>query len=271
MSPLRRLARHLVSPGREPGPTPTEMLVLRTLCHELRPPVSTLGSLLRALDRESAVPPGPAVHPGPGTPSGPGTRAGPADGQPDAGDDRQALARLAAAHTRHLEDLLRHAAAIAEGLSGSADDTPPVALAEVLPTATAVVPAGRLEVRVDEDAGRWPVHPRHTRQILINLLGNALRHGPPGGQITVLARTRGRSLLLIVRDEGSMTAELAHALRRDAAPAGMHGLGLWLVRQLAQRHGGSVTARPAVPSGVAVCVSLPRRAGLSRRGHRLAR
>ncbi|MDR7276832.1 sensor histidine kinase [Catenuloplanes atrovinosus] len=244
---LWRLAKRLV-PGRaRPGAvTAGEMLVLRTLCHELRPPVSTLGSLLRALDRETDPPARGA-------------------------DDSHALARLAAAHTRHLEELLRHAADIAEGLSRAPDDAATVPLGRLLPELAATVPDGRLDLRVGAAAARWPVHPRHTRQILMNLLANAVRHGPADGRITLLARTGARSLRLMVCDEGEVTAELTAALRRDAAPAGMHGLGLWLVRQLARRHGGSVHARPVVPSGVAVCVLLPRRPGLSRRGQRLAR
>ncbi|GAB7046327.1 sensor histidine kinase [Catenuloplanes indicus] len=314
VSPLLRLARRLVPPrGRaadagsgaatdpatDPGARPAadpgdrsmeagppgEMLVLRALCHELRPPVTMLGSLLRALDREDGADDGDdvgretghrrAATAGPGR-SGPVHRPG--DGpeagtgpDPRAGDDRRALARLAVAHTRHLDELLRHAAAIVEGLSEPPDDTTTAALGRIVPAVAATVPDGRLSVRVSASAARTRVHPRHTRQILTNLLGNAVRHGPADGRITLHARTRGRSLLLIVCDEGSPTPELARALRRDAPPAGMHGLGLWLVRQLAQRHGGRAFARRTVPAGVAVGVLLPRPGGLSRRGHRLAR
>ncbi|WP_306828387.1 sensor histidine kinase [Catenuloplanes nepalensis] len=236
---LRRLARRFVPRRAGHGVVPGgETLMLRALCHELRPPVSTLGSLLRTLDREAT--------------------------------SSEATA-LAAAHTRHLDELLRHAAAIAEGLSAAPGDAAPATLAQVLPAVAATVPDGRLTVRVSAAAARCPVPARHTRQILINLLGNAVRHGPADGRVTVRARTHGRFLLLMVCDEGEPTAALAEALRPGAAPAGMHGLGLWLVRQLAQRHGGRVFARPLVPSGAAVGVVLPVRAGLTRRGHRLAR
>jgi two-component system, OmpR family, sensor kinase len=227
---LRRLARRLIAgPRRTDPPLSGEMLVLRTLCHELRPPVSTLGALLRALD------------------------AG-------AGPDTDGLARLAVAHTRHLDELLRQAAGLADGLRDEADDdADAAALSAILPEVTATVPPGRLELRVSDAAADCLVHARRTRQILINLLGNAVRHGPRDGRITLLARARGTSLLLTVHDEGAMTAELDHALRRGTAPAGMHGLGLWLVRQLVRHDGGSVHARPVSPGGVAVCARLPRR------------
>lgn len=74
---------------------------------------------------------------------------------------------------------------------------------------------------------------------LDNLLNNARRHNPPGCQICVTARRAGQQLCLTVRDngEGYPQAVLDNLgdTRQDNAP---HILGLYLVQQIAQAHGG---------------------------------
>ena len=57
---------------------------------------------------------------------------------------------------------------------------------------TDVAPTG-LVARVD----RGRLH-----QVLVNLLDNAARHGPPGGVVTVVARTEGERMVLEISDEG---------------------------------------------------------------------
>jgi signal transduction histidine kinase len=211
---------------RPPEPDPA-LLLLRSVCHELRPPVAILTSLMRALEAQPS------------------------------GDRREQLARLAAEHASHAQAVLQQAAAAAQGLPDPADR--PVPLHRILPAVAATVPATRLAVSVSAAAGRCPVHPRQARQILINLLANAVRHSPPGGAIRLRGQVRGRRLRLTVADEGGPTPDLAWALRRRTPPAGTKGLGLWVVRQIAATHGGSVRARGLSPCGLAVEVTLPRR------------
>jgi K+-sensing histidine kinase KdpD len=212
--------------GRRPQPADPGLVLLRSVCHELRPPVSTLTSLVRALETQQSE------------------------------SARAELARLAGEHVAHAEAVLRQAAAAAYGMTGAAD--PPVPLHRILPVVSAAVPAGRLVVRLGRATGERLVHPQHAGQILINLLTNADRHGPADGLIRLTARAHRRGLRLTVADEGALTPDLTRALHQRTPPAGEKGLGLWVVRRLVSAHGGAMRARNLNPRGLAVEVTLGR-------------
>jgi len=222
---MSRLSRRWQTARRQ-QPADPGMVLLRSVCHELRPPVSTLTSLVHALE----------THPSESA--------------------RTELARLAGAHVAHAESVLRQAAAAAYGMTRAAE--PPIPFHRILPMVTATVPAERLRVRIGPAAGGQPVHPQHVGQILINLLTNAERHGPPGAPIQLEARTRRRRLRLTVTDGGSLTPALTRSLSRRTPPAGEKGLGLWVVRHLVATNGGTIRARNLAPRGLAVEVTLPR-------------
>jgi two-component system OmpR family sensor kinase/two-component system sensor histidine kinase BaeS len=116
--------------------------------------------------------------------------------------------------------------------------------------------AAARQVRLDLDLPAAPtvpisLDPMRIEQILGNLLSNALRHTPEGGQIHLkLASTPG-AVSLSVRDSGpGIPAEaLPHLFERfyraDKArsrEAGGSGLGLAIARQLAEAHGATLTA-----------------------------
>ena len=103
--------------------------------------------------------------------------------------------------------------------------------------------------------------PDRVRQVLHNLLSNALRHTPAGGQITVAAQptSDGQAVRVAVRDTGAGIApeDLPHVFDRfwRADPSrsregGGSGLGLAIARQLVEAHGGriGVDSRPGVGS-----------------------
>ncbi len=104
-------------------------------------------------------------------------------------------------------------------------------------------------------------------QIISNLLGNAVKYTPGGGSISVSVRRERDNAILQVRDSGiGMTPELAsHAfdlfVQGDRAldrRAGGLGIGLTLVKRLAELHGGTATAASAGPSqGSLFTVILP--------------
>jgi K+-sensing histidine kinase KdpD len=215
---MRRLNRSGVDPA---------MLVLRGVCHELRPPMTTLTALLDAL------------------------------GSQPAGPRRDQLAQLAAEHAAHAREVLDQAAAAAHGLTGPEDRIMP--LHRVLPAVTAVVPGERLAVAVTPRAARCAVRPRHLRQVLINLLVNADRYAPPGSTIRLTGRTAWNRLHLTVADQGRLTADLARALHRTAPPPDEKGLGVWITRHLVAAQGGTLRARQIAPRGMAIELSLPRR------------
>ncbi|MFD8013203.1 sensor histidine kinase [Streptomyces sp. NPDC058955] len=108
--------------------------------------------------------------------------------------------------------------------------------------------------------------PDRLRQALGNLVGNAVRHTPAGGSVTLeLARDGGR-VRIAVRDTGSgiPAADLPHLFdrfwRADAArgrATGGSGLGLSICRRIVADHGGTVEAASQVGTGSVFTVLLP--------------
>ncbi len=88
------------------------------------------------------------------------------------------------------------------------------------------------------------VDPVRVREILANLVGNALRHTPPGGSVTVAVIAGADEAVLEVRDtgEGIAPEDLGRVFDRfqRRADTGGSGLGLAIVRDLAAAHGGTV-------------------------------
>ncbi|WP_433796289.1 sensor histidine kinase [Actinoplanes sp. CA-252034] len=168
--------------------------------------------------------------------------------------DRAELTRLAAEHVAYAEAILGQAAGTVSGLP----DRPvaAVALGDLLPAVAVTAPADALTVSASRAALRWPVHPRNTQQILINLVSNAVRHAP--GPARLVARVRARHVRIAVTDRGDLTDGLPTALRRRTAPPDDRGLGLWVVRQLVAELGGTIRARPLAPTGLAMEATLPR-------------
>jgi signal transduction histidine kinase len=118
--------------------------------------------------------------------------------------------------------------------------------------------------------------PALLEQVLTNLLNNAAKYMERGGRIWVTAEAQGGDVVLRVRDSGiGIDPEmLPHVfdpfwqLERtlDHSRGGL-GLGLPLVRKLAELHGGSASAYSAGPGrGSEFVVRLPARAGVSGNG-----
>jgi signal transduction histidine kinase/CheY-like chemotaxis protein len=94
--------------------------------------------------------------------------------------------------------------------------------------------------------------PTRLEQIVANLLDNAIKYTPAGGSIAVVLRSEGGHAVLSVRDSGvGIAPELmpfvfdlfVQGTRALDRPQGGLGVGLALVRRLAEMHGGSVGAR----------------------------
>ncbi|WP_018812375.1 sensor histidine kinase [Salinispora pacifica] len=103
------------------------------------------------------------------------------------------------------------------------------------------------------------------RQVVQNLVGNAVRHTPPGTAVEVRVHRADADAVLVVRDEGpGLDAPgLAHAFDRfwradpgRAAPGGT-GLGLAIVRDIVEAHGGTVALDSAPGRGLTATVRLP--------------
>jgi signal transduction histidine kinase len=110
---------------------------------------------------------------------------------------------------------------------------------------------------VNADRGRL-------RQVLANLLDNAVKHTPSGGRISLEARSEGGDALFLVLDSGPGISpeDLPHVFDRlyrgDRSRSGRGlGLGLALARAIVEAHGGSIAAETG-SKGAVLKVRLPR-------------
>ena len=105
------------------------------------------------------------------------------------------------------------------------------------------------------------IDPVRVRQVLENLLDNALRHTPRGGTIRIEVGREGPAALFRVADTGrGIPAEaLPHVFDRfwKSADSGGSGLGLAIARGLVEAHGGKIRADSVVGRGTVVSFTLP--------------
>jgi heavy metal sensor kinase len=122
-----------------------------------------------------------------------------------------------------------------------------------------------IESRVPEGI-KASLDPLRLRQVIGNLLDNALRYTPRGGMVTFEAAHADGTLTLEVRDtgEGFPASFLPSAFepfaRPDTArsrPGGGTGLGLAIVRAVAEAHGGVAEARNLPQGGASVTLRIP--------------
>jgi signal transduction histidine kinase len=122
--------------------------------------------------------------------------------------------------------------------------------------------------RVTLDAGNgigWlDANQRRVKQVLFNLLTNAIKYTPPGGTVTLGAKRAGEEIELSVTDTGVGIAPEERAQMfgkfttgsRTSRTAGA-GLGLALVKNFIELHGGTVTLDTPQDGGTRVTCKLP--------------
>lgn len=107
-------------------------------------------------------------------------------------------------------------------------------------------------------------------QLLSNLVGNALKFTPRGGEVVVDVAARADEALIEVRDSGPGIPEADLPLVFDRffrgtnvgdARASGSGLGLAIARSIVEMHGGSISVSSAIGQGSTFTVRLPRGAG----------
>ena len=118
-----------------------------------------------------------------------------------------------------------------------------------------------LAVEAFDDLPVLQVDPARIRQVVGNLIANALRFTPAAGRITVAASHTQEGVWVVVRDTGSgMEPEaLEHAFDRFYRSPGSHGsgLGLPIARNLVEAHGGRVEIESSPGNGTEVRFLLP--------------
>jgi len=218
---------------------------LATLSHELRTPLNAILGWTQLLRKSRELP-------------------------PEAVNALTVIERNARAQVQIIQDLLDMSSII----SGKVRlDVQQLDLASVVEaTVETVRPAAlaksiRLQVMLDPLAGPVRGDPNRLQQVLWNLLTNAVKFTPRDGRVSVTLSRVNSHLELEVADngEGIDPGFLPHVFDRfrqaDSTTSRRHGglgLGLSIVKQLVEMHGGSISAKSAGPGrGSTFRVALP--------------
>lgn len=200
--------------------------LMADVSHELRTPLTVLdGNLRAALDRVQVL-------------------------------DEAGIANLYT-QTRHLIRLVNELGELALAETGqlALEKTPTDVRLLVNETVQALEPlAAEKNVQLFAELPAFPptnIDPLRIRQVLFNLLSNALRHTPPGGVIRVLGAQNPTGLSLMVEDTGEgltpeqMVSVFNRFYRADKSRSretGGTGLGLAIVKAIVEAHGGKIEA-----------------------------
>lgn len=178
--------------------------------------------------------------------------------------------RANAERMRRIVDDLLDLSRIESG--GWTPHTEPIAVAalasDVLTTAGAAATARGVQLTTVIDPGTEAVHadPTALRQVLTNLVDNAVRYTPTGGTVTVFTQAATQGSWVGVRDTGigiapehlpRMFERFYRVDRGRSRHEGGTGLGLAIVRHLAEAHGGRVEIESEVGRGTEVRAFFP--------------
>ena len=221
----------------------TRRRLLADLGHEMRTPVATIEAYLDAAE----------------------------DGVSVAGEDTLSVLRFQTARLRRLtDDITAVSRAEEHQLDLHPTRTAPADLVHAAVTAARSRYAAKGVALSDEVAADVPAvtaDPERMGQVLGNLLDNALRHTPAGGQVDVRLHGDAGGVQITVADtgDGIAAADLPHVFERfyrgDSARDPRHvgsGIGLAIVWALVQEHAGRITAHSGGPgTGATFTITLP--------------
>lgn len=122
----------------------------------------------------------------------------------------------------------------------------------------------RLDIRAAADIGSFTADERRIRQILYNLLSNAIGFSPAGTTVRLTAERTAAAVIFSVTDQGpGIPAEKKDRIFKsfESDPLGSRhrgaGLGLSIVRSFVELHGGTVSVDSAVGRGTTVTCTFP--------------
>lgn len=235
------------SPPREHSPRVVDHLFLRMMLHDLRSPLNSISHLSRMMLAEGDL------HPG-------GTR------------EMSEMILRAAAHMQGLvEDLGKLLALEAEEFPLEWHPTPLETLlletgrfSQILARAKEI----QLELQLPPDLPRVVMDPRQIRQVVLNLLDNAIKYAPVGSRILLTATLPADGGVEIsVADQGpgilpEEAERIFEPFYRGSQAAGPpdqpgHGLGLYFCRVIAQLHRATLGVRPNGDGGARFSLTFP--------------
>jgi len=241
---LNQMARY--EEARATGAKMAELARLKTdfvsvVSHELRTPLTSIIGSLRTLQRPELAPQ-----------------------NPDAVELISTATKQANRLRRLIEDLLVVSRLDAAALPVNPESLAPNAfLADVI----RAIPLGPQRVRatIDDDVTRIDGDPDHLARVLTNLIENSLKHSGEGN-VTVHASTVGNEVRIAVVDHGTgipydrrdhVFDRFTQLQPHETRSRGGTGLGLFIVRGLAEAMGGRVWYEPTVGGGSTFIVALP--------------
>ncbi len=119
----------------------------------------------------------------------------------------------------------------------------------------------RVDVRIPSELPLIGVDPLRIREVLMNLLSNALRYSPDGGTIGIHAEARPKEVIVRVVDEGPgiQPHDLPRVFDRfyKGSTSKGSGLGLSIAQSLVTAHGGTITADSRAGGGTSMSFTLP--------------
>lgn len=129
---------------------------------------------------------------------------------------------------------------------------------------------GQLSFEASSTPASVPGDANRLAQVLNNLVGNAVKFTPPGGRIEVELQVQPRYLEVAVHDTGpgidpSLDGKLFQRYTRAEHSKGGTGLGLLIVREIVEAHGGTVGVDSRPGEGSRFWFRLPRIAGVALR------
>jgi signal transduction histidine kinase len=217
----------------------TQHAFVADAAHELRSPLTAVRLQLQLLDRA-----------------------------PDEAARREARANLGAAVDRaiHLvEQLLTLARSEPREEAGEWSAIPlEQATADGIADANALAVARRIDLGLEAEPAAVQGDRDALRVLVRNLVDNAVRYTPEGGQVRVSTRqqTSGATLEVVDTGPGIPPSDRERAFdrfyRRSNAPEGGSGLGLAIVKAIADRHGAQIRLDDAPGGGLKVTVAFPR-------------
>ncbi len=169
--------------------------------------------------------------------------------------------------SNHLNDLIGNILDLAMIEAGRMDlDISEVDLKSLIDEAVSIGVTNAADTEVEviadiaPDLGRIEADEKRIRQILFNLMSNALRFTDPGGTVTISAERMGDTAKLTVKDNGRGIPAEDQATRFDSFTSSDRrgaGLGLSLVKHFVQLHGGNVGIKSRPGGGTEVVCWIP--------------
>jgi signal transduction histidine kinase/CheY-like chemotaxis protein len=129
----------------------------------------------------------------------------------------------------------------------------------------------RVSARVPSAPGKWDVG--RVQRVVANLLANAIKYSPSGGDVVISVDVEDRWAALAVRDDGMgiPASDLPHVFERfhrgsNVARLSGTGLGLAGAKDIVEQHGGTISVMSTEGRGTTVVVRLPLASGLDAAG-----